>query len=161
VIILNKADLVSPEELASVRARMTYPAARIVEAEHADVPFEVLLGVDGGTAKPAPLAHDHGDVFATWAWSSDAPLLYGQVRAVLGSLPAGVFRAKGFLNLVEAPGRRVVAHVVGRRVDLRPLGAWNGDPHRSELVFVSLDPEVDDAAICARLDEAVAVSASR
>jgi hypothetical protein len=50
----------------------------------------------------------------------------------------------------------VVAHVVGRRVELRPLGPWDERGPRSELVFVGLDPEVDAAGVRARLEETVA-----
>ena len=157
VIVLNKRDLVTREELESVRARLVYPGARIVEAERGDVPLEVVLGLDGGgSLGEAPLAADHAQGFETWAWSTWEPLSYGRVRAVLGSLPEGVFRAKGFLNLVEEPGQRVVAHVVGRRVDVRPDGRWDGDLPRSELVFVSLDPGVDVASVSDRLAGAVA-----
>jgi G3E family GTPase len=157
VIVLNKTDLVTRVELDTVRARLTYPGARVVETAHGDVPLEVVLGVDGGgRLGKAPRTADHPHGFTTWAWSTWEPLSYGRVRAALGSLPEGVFRAKGFLNLVEAPGQRVVAHVVGRRVDVRPDGRWDRDLPRSELVFVSLDPAVDVASVSERLAGAIA-----
>ena len=81
------------------------------------------------------------------------------MRAALSSLPASVFRAKGFLDLVESPGERVVAHVVGCRVDIRPLGSWSGFEPRTELVFISLDRDVDQARVQALLDETVAAAA--
>ncbi len=78
---------------------------------------------------------------------------------VLGSLPTSIYRAKGFLDLVEAPGQRVVAHVVGRRVDVRPDGRWHGDAV-SQLVFIGLDGTIDTAALRRRLGGAVAAPAS-
>ena len=157
VIVLNKVDLVSRARLAEVRRRFTYPAARVVEAAHAAVPLEVVLGVGGHAPRPAPAGgRDHGSAFATWTWTSAAPLRFGHVRAVLGSLAPAVFRAKGFLRLAETPERRVVAHVVGRRVELRPLGSWDGEEPRSELVFVALEGGVDAARVAERLDAAVA-----
>ena len=156
VIVFNKVDLVSEAELAALRGRFTYPAARVVEAEYGNVPLGVVLGVDGVERRATLAGHDHSDAFATWTWTSFQPLSYGLVRAALTSLPASVFRAKGFLHLVEAPGRRVVAHVVGRRVDVRPLGSWEGEQPRTELVFISLDPSVDAARVRAQLDETVA-----
>ena len=63
---------------------------------------------------------------------------------------------QGFVRLMEAPAQRVVARVVGRRVDIRPLGPWNCDPPRTELVFVALGPGVDRDAVDARLDAATA-----
>ncbi len=156
VIVLKKTDLVTREELELVRVRLVYPGARVVEAEHGDVPLEVVLGVDGdGRPGEAPLAADHAHGLTTWAWSTPEPLCYDRIRAALASLPAGVFRAKGFLDLVEAPGQRVVAHVVGRRVDIWPQGSWGGEQPRSELVFVSLDPAVDVASVSERLAGAI------
>ena len=70
---------------------------------------------------------------------------------MLSSLPVGIFRAKGFVHLAEAPDDRVVAHVVGRRVDLRPLGDWGSAPPRTELVFISLDGAIDTTALRSRL----------
>ncbi len=157
VIVFNKVDLVSEAELAALRRRFTFPAARVVEAEYGNVPLGLVLGVDGAEKELATLAgHDHGDAFATWTWVASQPLSYQAIRAVLTTLPASVFRAKGFLHLVEAPGQRVVAHVVGRRVDIRSAGSWDGAQPRTELVFISLDPDVDAARVRAQLEETVA-----
>jgi len=158
VIVLNKADLVSADELARVRSRVTYPAARIVEASFGSVPLELVLGI-GGAARASSAGdgdHLHEDGLATWAWTPESPLRYGPLRAALGRLPTGVFRAKGFVRLVEAPGQRVVAHVVGRRVDIRPLGTWNGDRPRTELVFVAFGRDVDPSAVISGLEAATA-----
>lgn len=176
LIVFNKADLVSADELAALRQRVTYPRARVVEATYGDVPLELVFGhgpaldaaaAVGAAVAPAPavglgriLLPGHGDLFATWTWSSPQPLEYAAVRSVLGSLPSDVYRAKGFLHLVEAPGQRVVAHVVGRRVDMRPLGPWDGAQPRTELVFISLDSRLDAAGLEARLAGTVAVPAA-
>ena len=114
-----------------------------------------MLGLGEHTGEPADGGNGHAvshrDLFATWTWTSDAPLSYGSVRDVLGSLPSAVYRAKGFLYLSDAPEQRVVAHVVGRRVDLRPSGSWGDAEPRTELVFVSLEQSVDAAGIADRL----------
>ena len=39
-------------------------------------------------------------------------------------------------------------------VDIRPLGAWNGDPPRTELVFISLGDDADPDAVRGRLEAA-------
>ena len=164
LIVFNKADLVSAADLAALRQRLTYPKARVVEASYGDVPLELLLGLDGGRTEPGAgeppgnLPGTHSDLFATWTWTSSRPLSHAPIRSLLGSLPSAVYRAKGFLYLAEAPEQRVVAHVVGRRVDVRPHGSWDGALPRSELVFVSLDHGVDAAGIRARLAATVAAS---
>lgn len=155
VIVFNKADLVTPQELASVRSRLSYPAARIVEASFGEVPLEVLLGIDGSadrrTVDDAAPASDHGSVFSTWSWTSPRALDLQSVRQLLTTLPADVFRAKGFLHLSQEPTQRVVAHVVGRRLDLRPHGEWGEGERRSELVFIGLEDRIDVAGLRARL----------
>ncbi len=159
VIVLNKVDLVSRAELERVRVRFTYPAARLVEAAYADVPLEVVLGVGGAAGSGSPAQKGHGRAtFVTWAWASSEPLALDAVRRALATLPAGVFRAKGFLYLAESLERRVVAHVVGRRVDIRQLGSWNGTEPRTELVFVGLDPHLDQGQVNARLADASAAA---
>ena len=167
LIVFNKADLISEADLVALRQRLTYPKARVVEASYGDVPLEVMLGLDGGHAEPGAdepadtPAHTHSDLFATWTWASSRPLSYGPIRSLLGSLPSAVYRAKGFLYLAEAPEQRVVAHVVGRRVDVRPHGSWDGAPPRSELVFISLEDGVDAAGIRSRLAATVAAPTSK
>jgi G3E family GTPase len=158
VIVLNKVDLVSREHLERVRERFTYPRARIVEAVYAGVPLQAVLGIGGCSAPAARIAHDHATAFAAWTWTASEPLARDAVRQALTSLPTSVFRAKGFLYLAEAPEERVVAHVVGRRVEMRPLGRWNGAKPQTQLVFVSLDSGVDRdrEQVCARLAEATA-----
>lgn len=163
VIVLNKVDVVSRTRLDSVRGRFTHAAARVLEATHADVPPAAVLGVGGASARRRQRSggHDHAAAFATWTWTASEPLAYGAIRRALASLPASVFRAKGFLLLAEAPEQRVVVHLVGRRVEMRPLGPWNGAEPRTELVFVGLDPDVDrlqvDALPAASLGEPAAV----
>jgi G3E family GTPase len=150
VIVLNKVDLVDERRRAELRRELSVPRVRILEAIEGDVSLEIVLGVDRHDRAVAATDLSH-DGFATWTWVSSRPLAYAAVRDVLGSLPEGVYRAKGFLHLAEAPEERVVAHVVGRRVDLRPHGSWNGSPRRSELVFISLEPELDAPALRRRL----------
>ena len=158
VIVFNKVDLVSRERLQHVRRRFTYPSARLVEAKYADVPLEVVLGIGGSDAKARQnhAVHDHSAAFATWTWTASEPLAYDAVRSALASLPASVFRAKGFLYLAEMPEQRFVAHVVGRRVDVRTLGPWNGSEPLTEIVFLSVDPDLDEAQVGGLLAAATA-----
>ena len=160
VIVLNKADLVSRKRLDEIRGRLTYPTARVLDASYANVPLEVVLGLDRAHAVDdlSDAGHDHAEAFVTWAWTASESLSYDAVRRVLARLPSSIFRVKGFLHLAETPGERVVVHVVGRRVDVRPLGPWNGAEPRTELVFVGLHPDLDRDRSCvaALLDDAVA-----
>lgn len=157
LIVFNKVDLVPRGCLAALQERLTYPKARVVEATYGDVPLELLLGLDrqgdeaGADASTGSEPRTHSDGFATWTWTSARPLAYASIRSLLASLPTAVYRAKGFLYLAEAPQQRVVAHVVGRRVDVRPHGMWGGAQPRSELVFISLEQVFDTVRLRERL----------
>ena len=161
LIVFNKTDLVSRDDVAALRRRLTYPRARVVAASHGDVPLELLLGLDRSRSEPGAVPEGsepraHSDLFSTWSWTSSRPLAYAAVRDVLLSLPSNVYRAKGFLYLAEAPDQQVVAHVVGRRIDIRPSGSWGSAPPRTELVFVSLENGIDTAWLHGKLADAVA-----
>ena len=56
----------------------------------------------------------------------------------------GVLRAKGIVRFDDAPDRRSVVHVVGRRVEVRDEGPWRDDPRGdtpdSRLVLLGLRP---------------------
>ncbi len=164
LIVFNKADLVTEPELAALRERLTYPRARVVETRFGAVPLELVLGLDAAQTDDPPVGADdlpateNGHGFSTWAWTSARPLGTASVRDVLTTLPTSIYRAKGFLDLAEAPGQRIVAHVVGRRVDIRPAGSWGDAPPRSELVFISLESELATAELRRRLAETVASS---
>lgn len=165
VIVFNKADLVAPDRLADLRHRLTYPRARTVDATYGDVPLDILLGIDRdalaheGKRNGTRVARQHDNRFSTWTWTSSEPLAYAAVRQVLATLPPGIYRAKGFLRLAEWPDEQVVAHVVGQRVDLRPLGPWDDRERRTELVFIGLGVECDPEDVARRLAATSAVPA--
>lgn len=162
VIVLNKIDLVDETRRAELAAELASLRVPLLPAVAAEVPLEVVLGLDrrpDDAADPSAAPPSGHGAVATWTWVSGRPLSYAAVRDVLGSLPTAVYRAKGFLHLVETPDERVVAHVVGRRVDLRPHGPWDGRQPRSELVFVSLDGALDAPALRRRLAATAAAAA--
>jgi G3E family GTPase len=54
MVIINKVDLVTPDQLAKIKKDWLYPQARIIESVQCDVPLELLLGV--GSFTPERLA---------------------------------------------------------------------------------------------------------
>ena len=51
-------------------------------------------------------------------------------------LPAGIYRAKGVVAASEAPERRAVLQVVGKRVDVSFDGDWGGQAPRTRIVAI-------------------------
>jgi G3E family GTPase len=158
--VLNKTDLVDAQTLAAVqqRIRATVPGVRIVAAERGRVPYDLVLGV--GRFDPAKLlehgVHDHAhhDEFVRWGFHTPERLDVARLRAALDDLPLGVYRAKG---IVAVPGesRRIVVHVVGKRVELDYGAPWENAP-QSKLVAVGRD--FDPAALTERFAGCIATA---
>lgn len=179
IIVLNKVDLVSEEELARVRqyVRKIVKAARVYEAVQANVPLELILGVGNydmerllnregqsphvhDVDEHAQHHHDHGTAFSTWSWISLAPVTMRGLQRALDRLPASVYRAKGYFYVQDDPDIRWDAQVVGRRVTLSPGAAWQGVvPSPScQFVVIAGHGEIDAVQLKGLLDGARAQS---
>jgi G3E family GTPase len=135
VLILNKVDLVDETTLAEFRERWTFPALRVLEAERAEVPLDLILGVDAperGATNRAEPQHD----FWTTSWRSNDPIDYAAFKQAVSALPATVFRAKGFLYLKDLPEEKVVFQQVGSRTEFIKAGSWKDITPATELVFI-------------------------
>ena len=156
MVVLNKTDLVGPEQTERIRAWLDdrLHRYRLLEAHRCDVPLEVLLGVGRfhpGRAEFDRPAHspgcsgpgcDHAEHaghdrrFESWSFETDRPLSIDALRKVAAKLPANVYRAKGVFAAAEAPGRRGVLQVVGKRVDVALDGEWGRQPPRTRIVAI-------------------------
>lgn len=143
VVLLNKVDLVTAEARRALRTWIgdIAPTARVLETSNRSAPgpapLALILGVNQ-SARPHPARRDHAqrDRFQTWTFQSDTPLDLHTTIQALKALPPGIFRAKGFLYLADAPRLRFLVQVVGSRVSSDILGPWGPDPPRTELVVI-------------------------
>jgi G3E family GTPase len=150
MLVLNKVDLAGPEKVEKVRAWLDdhFNRLRVVETNYCEVPYEILLGV--GRFDPARAGvnslvveigctdlnchdhghdhhwHDHAKVFSTWSYETDRPLALEALRETMRKLPGSIYRAKGVIYTADAPQRRAVLQVVGRRVDISIQDEWGG-----------------------------------
>jgi G3E family GTPase len=169
LLILNKVDLVTPAEIERIKAWLDdrFHRYRLVQASGGNVPLEILLSV--GRFDPARLddlasrspdchdAHcqhhdhshrpDHSQVFRTWSYETEAPLSLEALREAARKLPASIYRCKGIVHTAEEPGRRVILHVVGKRVELTVEDKWNGRKPRTRIVAIGAHDGVDGAAL--------------
>jgi G3E family GTPase len=164
MLILNKAGLAGPEQVEKVRAWLDghFNRLRIVETNYCEVPYHILLGV--GRFDPARAAlnshavdpsctdptcheehdgHDHSKVFSTWSYETDQPLALETLRETMRKLPGTVYRAKGVVYTTDAPQRRVVLQVVGRRVDLSVQDEWGQRTPRTQIVAIGAAGSID------------------
>lgn len=149
LIVLNKVDLVSPAQLADVRAWLakTAPDVRVVETSYGRLPLSVLLGVHVPKAgahdeHEHEHGHDHGEMYRTWSLRRLEPLSRAAVEALMAGLPEGVLRAKGFVYLAEDPDRRQVLQRVGRRWTLTAGEPWGAAERGTTLVFIGARADV-------------------
>jgi G3E family GTPase len=162
MLILNKVDLAGPAQVAKVRAWLDqyFNRLRIVEVNYCEVPYEILLGVGrfdparAGLNTHAPQqscadascdhdnhghnhqGQDHSKVFSTWSYETDQPLSLEALRETLRKLPGNVYRAKGVVHSADAPHRRAVLQVVGRRVDISIQEEWGQRAPRTQIVAI-------------------------
>jgi G3E family GTPase len=172
MLILNKVGLAGPEQVEKVRAWLDdhFNRLRIVETNYCEVPYEFLLGV--GHFDPAragldlhaaeqsctaPTCHDdHSQVFSTWSYETDQPLALEALRETMRKLPGTVYRAKGVVYSTDAPQRRAVLQVVGRRVDISLQDEWGGRTPRTQIVVIGAANGIDPVMLGQQFNMTVA-----
>jgi G3E family GTPase len=151
VIILNKLDLVSPEALAKVEARIKTinPYARIHHATRGDVPIDQLLGLNAFDLSrvletvPDFLdedSHTHNEHLTSVSFELDAPLSPEKFQTWIGHIlqtqGANLLRTKGILSY-KNEDRRFAFQAVHMIADGDFVAAWKpGEPRKSRLVFI-------------------------
>ena len=176
MLILNKVDLVSGEEIARIKAWLDdrFHRYRLVEATRGDVALEILLsagrfdatqlgteahGHDGHDCH-GQHCHDHHDndhtrTFSTYSFETDQPLSLEALRETTRKLPASIYRCKGVIHSVDAPARRAVLQVVGKRVDLTLEHEWGDRTPRTQIVAIGAYGTMDGAALRETFDRCV------
>ena len=194
MLILNKTDLVSRDEIARIRAWLDerFSRVRLIEASRGAVPLAILLASgrfdatrldepDRENSNPGEHAHgrehehtddchdphctldpghgrhpDHVQQFATWSFETDAPLSLELLRDLVKKLPASIYRCKGVIHSVDAPGRRAILQVVGKRVDIALEQEWGARVPRTQIVAIGAHGALDKASMRERFERCVA-----
>ena len=174
MLILNKVDLVTREEIERIKAWLDdrFHRYRLVQTSRGNVPLEILLSV--GRFDPSRLdatppheepshppdcddpdcghpvhghRHDHAQIFSTWSYETEEPLFLEALREIARKLPASIYRCKGVVHTAEEPGRRVILQVVGKRVDIAVGDEWNGREPRTRIIAIGAHDGVDGASL--------------
>jgi len=176
LVVLNKVDLVGVADLEEVKTqvREIAPRSRILEANHARVPIEFLIGTGildpGARLGPAESEsltdvsgrdnHSHNKgahAFSTWHWTCDRPLSLTRLRGVIEGLPATVYRAKGIIHLEELPQYQIGFQMVGKRYNLKDSDPWGPAPPRTELVLIASEGGFDPDELQRAFDGCVGI----
>ncbi|MET1026408.1 MAG: GTP-binding protein [Dongiaceae bacterium] len=157
IILLNKVDLVSAEDLAQLerRIRAINPTAVIHRTERCDIPVEEVL--DRGAfdldrillVEPAFLTeddHEHDDAVSSIALKADHPIDINRFNAWISSLlrtsGQDLLRSKGILDVKGSPCRFVfqAVHMLAEGDDGKP---WMPEEkHESKLVFIGRNLDI-------------------
>lgn len=168
LLLLNKIDLVSEEELAAVLAwvRGIAPEARVIETHFAQLPLGLILGatpvlrVERSARETVGLiAGDEGHGLTTWTFRAKRPLSQECLEAAISALPAAVYRAKGIVHLAHDPVRRYILQAVGQRVAISPDREWGISERETQLVFIGAGHTLDPHDVDGRLSDCVSSSA--
>ncbi len=176
LVVLNKVDLVSQTHIEVIHSWIDEQIHRIrvIEATRCEVPLEVLLAV--GRFDPARAIFEldssgaHADqqqhnlhrkgkhsvgsargLFDTWSYQSTKPFSMDAFREMVRrELPATIYRCKGIVYTQDAPEKRFVLQVVGRRVEIVETGDWQGREPQSQLVAIG--KEIDSEGLNQKFD---------
>ncbi len=158
VILLNKIDLVSEDELVELEGRIKAmnSMVKLYRTQNSDLAMESILGVKAFDLDRAlevdpdflnEAAHEHDDQVYSFAIVESAPLdsekLSAWVSELLQTKGPDIFRLKGILNLKDEPNRFVFqgVHMI---FDGRPDRPWKpSETPRSEMVFIGRNLDED------------------
>jgi len=158
LMVLNKIDLMSSEQVAAVHAWLAdqAPRAWIHQTREARVPHDMLRGPRSagtvGSPSVDPALHRHGDPFCTWTFQTEELLSAEKLRRLLQAMPDGIVRAKGIVRTDAAPSRGTVFQFAGRSRYLKPADSWDGGASR--IVFIGIKPAPAFGALRRLLREA-------
>jgi G3E family GTPase len=150
LIVLNKLDLLEDSARRQARAWMKAraPGKPIVDAMQADVPAEVVLGIntDRDVLAEPPAGAGHADSYRSWSATSAGRINSERFRAMMHALPTAVLRAKGILWLSDDPDHLTIFQRVGPRSSYR-AAEWNAEKPASSLVIIGPAGAIDPDAL--------------
>jgi len=178
IVVLNKTDLVTSDELTAVQARIRKinPTAAIRESTRCDVPLDQILNRNAFDLdrileiEPDFLEghhdHDHDDHISSFSLVTEDPLdpqkVLPWVQMIVQRLGVDILRMKGILSFKNDSDRFVVqaVHMLLEGDHQRP---WKeGEPRVSRLVFIgrNLPKEIieDGFMQCRAEPDAIAMS---
>ena len=149
ILLLNKIDIVSAEDLdvCEKRLREANSSAVIVRTERCRIDPELLFGI-GRKKKVERPEHKHQPEFESFTFTSDKTFERDCFERFADTLPASVYRAKGFVLFGD--GTQLFNFVACR---------WELEPFESagtELVFIGREIATQKSTILHALEKCAA-----
>ena len=163
-LVLNKADLVSAEQIAELRAlvRSLQKDAKIIEATQGAVDLNELLNTDRFDFNRAyesaawieamehPEEHEDPEVLEydieTFVYLRRKPFSLDKLKDfVAGNWPEGIIRTKGVMWLADDPNMAYVFEQAGKQVHVQENGLFVASaPEREREMIIRENPEIMD-----------------
>ncbi len=170
-LVLNKTDLVNPDQIAELKAivRSLQKDAVIVEAENGDVPMDQILNTGRFSFEKAynsaawidamehPEEHEDPEVLEydieTFVYARRKPFDVDKFNDLLQNFPDEVIRTKGTFWAEQNPEMCYIFEQAGHQVRLNENGLWVATAPEAEFkqivadnpeIMDSWDPEVGD-----------------
>jgi len=161
IVLLNKASMVKPDELARVKSVIAKlnPGAEIIECDFCDVPMEKIIGTglfnfDKVATSAAWIAAIEGDEeelhneeegeadeygVSTFVWYRREPLDMNKFdHWVAKSWPRSVIRAKGLCWFAHQPDQCYLFEQSGVQKNIRDAGLWFATMPKDQLAEMML-----------------------
>jgi G3E family GTPase len=155
ILLLNKIDLVEQQHIESLETKLREinPTAAIVRTARCRIDPELLFGIgrEKGVAAPGPgspipaTTHKHQPEFQSFTFTSDKKFSRDCFEHFVDGLPAGVYRAKGFIRFEDSSQ---LFNFVAGRWDLEPF-----ESAETQMVFIGKEIAGQKSAILRALDE--------
>lgn len=151
VVLLTKLDLVSTDQRNAMIAfmKVAAPGALVIGDPLAEVTADLLLGCHGGGADRRQAVTGRmppaQSLFRSWQVVESQPFTKAGFQSLLIGLPPDTVRGKGYAYLAEFPATRFLFQMVGKRASVVPSGDWGQKPPQTELVFIALRSQADQA----------------
>ena len=164
LILLNKASLVSPEELETVRTivRKIQPKAEIIDCDWCDVDLDKLVGtgafnyedVSGsaawiaGVENPVEENEEEGEAdeygIGTYVYCTREPMDINKFDYFVSKRwPSGIIRAKGLCYFADDVDSCYLFEQAGKQISLKNVGKWYATMPEDELrAAMTADPVI-------------------
>ena len=162
-LVLNKADLVTPEQLGELRAlvRGLQKDATIIEADHGKVDIDEMLSTDRFDFNAAyesaawidamehPEEHDDPEVLEydiqTFVYERRKPFDMDQLQQFAQNWPDEIIRCKGLAWFADDPNMAYVFEQAGHQIHLQENGLFvDSAPDEEREKIIAANPEIMD-----------------
>lgn len=141
-LVLNKTDLVTPEQLKELKAliRTLQSDAKIIETDHGKLDVKEALNTDSFDLDKAmasagwvdaiqhPEEHEEGEAYEygidTFVYNRRRPFIHDKLVELCDKWPHSIIRCKGMVWYQEEPGMSFVFEQAGRQITESPSGRF-------------------------------------